>query len=514
MKRIVTPAEMQEIDRRTIQEFKIAGEVLMENAGNAVFKTIEDTFDDLPQKNIFVFCGKGNNGGDGFVIARLLKENGADPKVFVIGNLDNIKMDARIHFNKLIAAGVEPVFISETFDLPQQGPDLVIDALLGTGARGPLENELLKFVEEINRWREECGSYVVAVDIPSGLNGETGRVENIAVKADVTVTMGLPKTGLLFGNGKQFTGRLHIADIGFPESQTLSDKFALVEKTDIRKLFKPRKYDAYKYDFGKILIIAGSKGMSGAAFLTAKAALRIGAGLVKVAIPKSVAHVIENTLPEAMTLRMEETQDGTFTLATKDSLLDYMSWADAVAIGPGISQQAETLELISELLKNLDRPAVVDADAIIALAGQFELIRSVPSEIVFTPHLGEFAAFTQTLKDKILLDRVSQLKFFSRKLNKTILLKGSPTVIAGPYEQVFVNSTGNPGMATAGSGDVLTGIIAGLLGQGLSSEQAAYAGAYVHGLAGDLAKNEKTEMGLIASDIIDFIPGALTSVFA
>jgi NAD(P)H-hydrate epimerase len=513
MKKIVTPAEMQDIDRRTIHEFKIAGQVLMENAGNAVFKTIKDTFDDLPQKNIFVFCGKGNNGGDGFVIGRLLKENGATPKVFVNGNHDDIKMDARIHFNKLIATGVEPVFISETFDFPQSAPDLIVDALLGTGARGPLEKELLKAVETINRWRDEFSSYVLAVDIPSGLNGETGRAENVSVHADATVTMGLPKTGLLFGNGKQYTGSLHIADIGFPDALTENDKFALVEKADIRKLFKPRKHDAYKYDFGKVLIIAGSRGMSGAAFLTAKAALRIGAGLVKVAIPKSVAHVIENTLPEAMTLRMDETHDGTLTLATKDSLLDYMHWADAVAIGPGISQQAETLELISELLKKLDRPAVIDADAIIALAGQFELIRSVSSEIVFTPHLGEFATFSQTLKDRIFLDRVPQLKLFSCKLNKTILLKGSPTVIACPNEQVFVNSTGNPGMATAGSGDVLTGIIAGLLGQGLSSEQAAYAGAYVHGLAGDLAKNEKTEMGLIASDIIDFIPGALTSLF-
>ena len=505
---------MQDIDRRTIHEFKIAGEVLMENAGNAVFTTITDTYKDFQQKSIFVFCGKGNNGGDGFVIARLLKENGAAPKIFIIGALDDIKMDARIHFNKLIAAGVEPVFFSEDFDLSQFEPDIIIDALLGTGTRGPLEKDLLKAVEAINRWKEESGSHVIAVDIPSGLNGETGRVENTAVHADITVTIGLPKTGLLFGNGRQFTGTLHVADIGFPDSLTADDKFALVEKTDIKKLFKPRKHDAYKYDFGKILVIAGSRGMSGASFLTAKAALRIGAGLVKVAIPKNVAHVIENALPEAMTLRMEETADGTLALENRTALFDYMDWADVIALGPGISQQSETLELVLELVKKLERPSVIDADAIIALAGQFDLIRSVRSEIVFTPHLGEFAAFSQTLKDKILLDRVSQLKLFSRKLNKTILLKGSPTVVAGSHERIYVNPTGNPGMATAGSGDVLTGIIAGLLGQGLSSEEAAYAGAYIHGFSGDLAKNKNTEMGLIASDIIDHIPGALASIFS
>ncbi len=505
---------MQDIDRKAIREFRITGEALMENAGTAVFKVIIGAFESFQRKNIFVFCGKGNNGGDGFVIARLLKENGADPRVFVAGNLDDIKLDARIHFNKLIATGVEPVFLSDTFYFPETGPDLIVDALLGTGARGPLEKDLLKAVETINRWKNEYSSYVLAVDIPSGLNGESGRVENVSVHADATVTMGLPKTGLLFGNGRQYTGSLYIADIGFPESLTENDKFALVEKTDVRELLRPRKHDAYKYDFGKILIIAGSRGMSGAAFLTAKAALRVGAGLVKVAIPKSVAHVIENALPEAMTLRMDETRDGTLSLATKDSLSDYIHWADALAIGPGISQQTETLELITELVKKLEKPAVIDADAIIALAGQFDLIRSVASEIVFTPHLGEFAAFSQTLKEKILLDRVAQLKMFSRKLNKTILLKGSPTLVAGPNEQVFVNATGNPGMATAGSGDVLTGIIAGLLGQGLSSGQAGYAGAYLHGFAGDLAKKEKTEMGLIASDLIDFIPEALTSIFS
>lgn len=201
MKRIVTPAEMQDIDRRTIHEFRITGEALMENAGAAVFKVIIGAFESFQRKNIFVFCGKGNNGGDGFVIARLLKENGADPRVFVVGNLDDIKLDARIHFNKLIATGVEPVFLSDTFYFPQTGPDLIVDALLGTGARGPLENDLLKAVETINRWKDEYSSYVLAVDIPSGLNGESGRVENVSVHADATVTMGLPKPDCYSGMG-------------------------------------------------------------------------------------------------------------------------------------------------------------------------------------------------------------------------------------------------------------------------------------------------------------------------
>ena len=512
MKKIVTPHEMQEIDRKTIQNFKITGEVLMECAGSAVFHRIAEIYSEFKTKRILVFCGKGNNGGDGFVVARYLKENGADPKVFVVGTLQDIKMAARIHFNKLAAAGVEPIFISDGSHLDREKPDLVIDALLGTGTRGPLDRELSELVTRINRWRSSQGCYVLAVDIPSGLNGETGVVENTAINANETVTMGLPKSGLLFGDGKQFTGILHVEDIGFPVELTREGKLALVEKDDIKKLLPSRRHDAYKYDFGKVLIIAGSRGMSGAAFLTAKAALRIGAGLVKVALPEGIAHVIENSMPEAMTLRMEETSEGSLAYRNKDRLIQYLEWADVVAIGPGLSQHEETIQLILDIVQRLNKPAVIDADAITALAGKFELIASVKPDIIFTPHVGEFAVLSGVVKEKIISDQVTHVRNLARKLGKIILLKGSPTVIASSHERVFVSNTGNPGMATAGSGDVLTGTLVGLLAQGVSANEAAYAGAYIHGTAGDLAKKEKTEMGLIASDIIEYLPGAIASI--
>lgn len=514
MKTIVTPTEMQEIDRKTIRDFGVSGENLMERAGKAVFDLINSTLPDYRNQNVFIFCGKGNNGGDGFVIARYLREGGANPKIFVTGSLTDIKNDARIHFDKLNVAGAQPVFISEGYDFSHECPGIIIDAILGTGTRGSLDGELLEIVNRINTWRELQGSFVLSVDIPSGLNGETGLVENTAVHAHATVTMGLPKCGLLFGNGKLYTGNLHVADIGFPDELTRGDNFALIEKNDIKRLLKPRKHDAYKYDFGKVLIIAGSQGMSGAAFLTAKSALRMGAGLVKVAIPEGVAHVIENSLPEAMTLRMKETKKGSLAYRNKDRLLEYVDWADVVAIGPGISQNKETTRLILELVEKLKRPAVIDADAIVALTGKSTLISSVKSEFVFTPHIGEFAALSGVLKENVLADRVVHVKTFSRKLNKTILLKGSPTIIGASDGRLFVSNTGNPGMATAGSGDVLTGIIAGLLAQRLNAEEAACSGAYIHGLAGDMAKLRKTEIGLIASDIIDMIPVALQSVIA
>ncbi len=512
MKRIVTPTEMQEIDRRTIQDHKIPGELLMERAGQEVFRHLRESLSNLKDKVIYVFCGRGNNGGDGFVVARCLREHGAQPEVFVTGNLQDIKMDARIHFNKMIAAGIDPVFVSRQTEFDKDAPDVIVDALLGTGSRGALEDDMLMLVCKINEWRQSHGSYIVAIDIPSGLNGETGEYENAAVCANSTVTMGLPKTGLLFGKGRQYAGQLHIADLGFPKLLTEGGSCTLVERADIKRLLKPRRHDAYKYEFGKVLVVAGSRGMSGAAWLTGKSALRIGAGLVKVAMPAGVAHVLENSLPEAMTLHMEETPEGTLAYKNFERLSEYIQWADVVALGPGLSQNHETIELVKSLCKNLNRPAVIDADAIIALAGEFEMIAAATSDLVLTPHLGEFAAFSQVLKDKILTDRVSQVRSMSKKIKKCILFKGSPTLISGSSGHVYVCNKGNPGMATAGSGDVLTGAIVGLMAQGLAVEEAAYAGAYIHGMAGDMVSLSKTEMGLIASDIIEHIPEALKQI--
>ncbi len=514
MKKIVTPQQMQEIDRKTIQDFRISGEILMENAGRAVFDFVKSSFTGFVNKKIFVFCGKGHNGGDGLVIARLLKESGASPTVFLLGSLNELKTDIRIPYNKLVAVGIHPNFFSEILEGSFGAvPDLVIDALLGTGAQGALQNPILKMVGQINTWKK-LGVKVVAVDIPSGLNGESGKAETTAVLADDTITIGLPKTGLLFGDGKKYCGRLHVADIGFPEALAGGGDLMLVEKNDVKKLLKPRKQDAYKHDFGRVLIVAGSKGMSGAAYLAAKACLRIGAGLVKVAMPASAVHAVENLLPEAMTAGLDETEERTLSLSAKEKIGELIEWCDVLAIGPGLSQNKETASLIRKICKKLDKPAVIDADAIFALAGEIELIQNMESEIIFTPHAGEFAGFTGISKERIAHDRIISAGNFSRQTGKTLLLKGSPTMIAEKSGKIFVTHTGNPGMATAGSGDVLTGVIAGLMAQGLTTGEAGYGGAFIHGLAGDKAKTENTEMGLIASDIIDYLPRAIASVLA
>lgn len=505
MLKIVTPIEMQEIDRKTIHDYGISQESLMDRAGKAVADAIK--FSGVP--SVYVFCGKGNNGGDGFVAARYLKSAGLDPKVFALGSVQNMKMDILIPYNKMIAAGVQPVFIQSTTELPSESPDIVIDALLGTGTKGELESLLHELVTKINEWKAEFGSKVYAVDIPSGLEGESGKALEAAVMADTTITMGLPKKGLIFGEGRNYTGSLRVADLGFPHELTRGGDVLMIESRDIRKLLKPRPHDSYKYSFGKVLIIAGSREMTGAAMLTAKSALRSGAGLVKLVVPESLASIFQTALPEVMTIGVIETPEGSIAWDALEKLQGMVEWCNVLAIGPGLSQHEQTIKLVQEICRKLDKPAVIDADGIYALAGEFELVADIPADVIFTPHAGEFAMLSGVEKEKLVQDRITSVRTHARRLHKTILLKGSPTIIASATGPALINVTGNPGMATAGSGDVLTGIIAGLMAQGLDSEKAGYAGAFLHGLAGDLAKIDKTEEGVIAGDLIDYLPAAL-----
>ncbi len=508
MKRIVTPAEMQEIDRKTIQEYAIPGEALMEKAGQSVHDAILTYYSGCRNMRIAIFCGKGNNGGDGLVVARLLKLSGAQPRVFILGSMQALRTDSLVQYNKVIAAGLQPTFLDEErFEKFEERPDLIVDALMGTGARGDLRGALYQIVRTINEWRAE-GSKIIAVDIPSGLNGESGRPENMVIRAHLTVTMGLPKTGLLFGDGKNYTGELIVADLGFPIPLMQGGDVQLIEAYDIRDRLPERRHDAHKHTFGKILMVGGSQGMTGAVVLAAKAAMRAGAGLVRVAAPAAVTNVIRTTVPEVMTVDLESTAAGSLSKAAVPKLLEQLEWCNVLAMGCGLSQHDETTAVVKEVVRQLNKPAVLDADAIISLAGEFELIQNVRADVLFTPHAGEFAMLSGTIKEKLLQDRPAYTRAAAKKLQKPILLKGSPTLVADPTGPIYVNPSGNPGMATGGSGDVLTGMIAALMGQGLSAIEGGYVGAYLHGVAGDLAVADKTERGLLAGDLIDYLPKA------
>jgi NAD(P)H-hydrate epimerase len=426
-----------------------------------------------------------------------------------LGQIPDLKHDALLNFNRLVATGVPVQFLNQSSaELPEEAPDLIIDAILGTGTKGDLEGLINKIVHQINYWKMSFGSSIIAVDIPSGLNGETGYVGNTAVLADATITFGLPKQGLIFGEGKKYSGELIISDIGLPESLVTGGERLLIEREDIRVLFKPRNPNAYKYQYGKALVVAGSRVMSGAALLTASAVLRSGAGMLKVAIPEGIAHVIENRLPEAMTVALPQTTSGSLSSKAMDSMKELIDWCDVMAVGPGISRNEETQGFICELIRVAGKPAVIDADAIIALSGCKDDLRANDTPMVFTPHIGEFSVLAGIESSAVNDNRMFHLIQTVRKLRKTILLKGSPTFIAGPNSPLWISNHGNPGMATAGCGDVLTGIITGFMAQGLSCDEAAYAGAWIHGLAGDLAAKEKTQYGLIAGDLIDYLPAA------
>jgi NAD(P)H-hydrate epimerase len=507
MKKIVTPAEMQSIDRETIEHRGVPGEDLMERAGRAVFNKLIGLVPDVLNRSVRVICGKGNNGGDGFVVARHLRGHGVSSDVFVAGAESDIKGDAGRHYRLLADSGARVEFIDDVDDLPEAPPDVVVDALLGTGTRGKLDGLYLDLVRRMNAFKQDAGTLLMSIDIPSGLNGETGQADE-AVLADHTVTMGLPKTGLLLGAGKKFVGHLHVVDIGFPPDLLDGGDLRWVEGEDVRWLFPPRRHDAHKYDFGRLLIVAGSKGMSGAAFLCARAAARSGAGMIKVAMPKSAVHVIEQRAPEVLSVALDETEAGSLTTRAAGSLQELVGWCDGLAIGPGLSRHPETIELVRDLIRELRKPAVVDADAVVALGGEATLIRSCNAPLIFTPHAGELAALSGMAREEIRRDRAGCTRRTACLLNKIVILKGSPTLVSDSAGITYVCSTGNPGMATGGSGDVLTGVIGAFMVQGLDAVQAAYAGAYVHGLAGDLARADKGERGLISSDLIEYLPKA------
>jgi NAD(P)H-hydrate epimerase len=388
---------------------------------------------------------------------------------------------------------------------------LVVDALLGTGLSAEVTGRYGDAIDCIN----ESGRPVVAVDLPSGLHADTGAMLGRAVRATLTATLGLPKLGLYQHHGVNLAGFVRVVDIGFPPAyiDAVPSRTNLITDSFVQATLPDRPLASHKGTFGHAGIIAGSVGKTGAAAMAAKAALRIGAGLVTVATPSSINDVLEAKLLEAMTAPMPETKARTFARAAFDRLVSFMAARSAIAIGPGLSTHPETVELVQALIKHLDRPTVLDADALNALAGRASLLTACKTPPILTPHPGEMARLeTDTNPRPINEDRIGTAVRFARERGVFVVLKGARTVIARPDGIAAICPTGNPGMATAGTGDVLTGMLVGLLAQGLASWEAACAATYLHGTAGDLAACTKGQSGLIAGDVIEHIPQAITKV--
>jgi len=525
--KLVTAATMREMDRRAIEEFHIPGMVLMENAALRVVEAIVERYGPLEGKRVVVLCGKGNNGGDGFAIARHLHVRyGA--KVSVDTTLPSLppssqkpEGDAATCLMAALSAGV-PILTftadaSKMYGSAVASADIIVDALLGTGGRGPVEGLAARLIAIINRRRT---GKVVAVDIPSGVNADTGGVDGGALEADLTVTFALAKPGLVCYPGAANVGELVVANIGMPAA--LVDEvpaFAVTtEAANVAHVVPKRENgrDTNKGKFGHVLVVAGSRGFLGAANMSAHAAARTGAGLVTLAVPDSLLTAAMSTVnPVIMTRALPETGEGTFAKIAVDAVLKLAEKVTAVAIGPGLGSHVdETAEFVREVVRRCPVPIVVDADALNVLASEPDhgqsIIAGRTAATVLTPHPGEMGRLVGKSTADVQADRFAVAQDVADRYKCTILLKGARTVIASPEQPFNINMTGNPGMASGGMGDALTGVIGALLGMKVDPHAAASAGAYLHGDAGDIAAERiGGAAGLLATDLIDSLPAAL-----
>lgn len=536
--KLVTASQMQDIDRQTIEKFGISGQELMERAGLSVADKIKEMY--LREK-VVVLAGSGNNGGDGLVAARELFSSGWDVKVLMLEDLDKLGPDCRVQFEAARQMGVAVEFIKE---IPETflSNTVVIDAIFGTGLKRNIKGYMARVIEDLNRTTLP----VVSVDIPSGISADTGEIMAAAVKAAHTVTFGLPKRGHFLYPGAEYTGSLSVADIGFPKELLVSDKLnvELLGKDNVSLLVQRRPRYSHKGDYGHILIVAGSRGKTGAALMAAKACMRAGAGLVTIGVPESLMNIFQTRVTEEMVLPLPDRSDGTLSAKASEEILKFLSEkADVLCIGPGIGVSKDTHKLMMELLTYSETPMIVDADGINSISqvegkrqGAIGVLKKAKAPIILTPHTGEMARLLQgtrgkgqslkcemrsaecgikskiqPLKSKIAeieQDRIGIALGFSKETGTCLVLKGVPTVISRADGRAFINSTGNSGMATAGTGDVLSGIISAFVGKGMVPMEAAMLGVYMHGLAGDLAAKDKGEYSLIASDIIEALPAA------
>lgn len=497
--KVVTSYEMANIDKLTIQKYGIPSIVLMERAALSVVNHLKE----FNSENVIVLAGPGNNGGDGIACGRILKNKINNIKIFQLFPKTKLSEDCRVQLEIAKKFGVAVTF-GYPSDEEIMKADIIIDAIFGTGLKRVIEGKLAQFIEKLNSFKK----FVVAVDIPSGVSSDTGEILGVAVKSSLTVTFGLPKRGHILYPGKEFVGRLFVEDIGFPKELIQADelKVSLIEKDFARSLIPQRPEYSHKGKYGHVFVIAGSVGKTGAAIMTAKASLRAGSGLVTLSVPACLKVVFQSKVLEEMLIPLPCT---TITLS-KQAIPEIMNFIenkiDVVAFGPGVGVNEDIEEILKELIVKCPCPIVIDADGITVLSKIKEVLKQAKSKIVLTPHPGELSRLINLSVKDIEKQRIDIAQKVSKDLNVVIVLKGVPTVIAEPEGMVYINTTGNPGMATGGSGDVLTGIIASLIGQGLEPFNASVLGVYIHGLSGDIASCSKGQHGLIAGDIIESLP--------
>ena len=513
--RILNAAQMREADRFTIEEVGIQSLVLMENAGRQVVAAMEAAYESQLDGRVGVLCGRGNNGGDGFVVARTLIQRGADATVFVIGSVADVRGDARTNLDIIGRLGVTVVEVGDeqTWELHFSEISqctLLVDAIFGTGLTSALGGMMETVVADINA----SGIPIVSIDLPSGMSADTPHLVGDCIDASMTVTLAAPKLPLVLPPGEAHAGDVVIADIGIPPDVLEGldgPQIDLLTPEQVRMLVEPRTPESHKGDFGRVTIIAGSRGKTGAAHLAAAGALRSGAGLVTVATPASCLPILASMASEIMTEPLAEASNGTVVAAAIDAVLEFRH--DVIACGPGLGHGPAVAEFVRALLDRSTVPLVLDADALTVLADDpSALVGREERSVIITPHPGEMARLVGASVDEVQANRIQVATDFAVTRRLYVVLKGHRTILATPEGHVFVNPTGNAGMATGGTGDVLTGTVAAWLAQLLDAEAACRLAVFLHGAAGDLAEDGHGQVAMTATDLVARLGEALNQL--
>ena len=514
---LLTADEMREMDRQTIESFGLPGRVLMENAGRGATRVLMNWFPDIASQSVGVVAGRGNNGGDGFVIARYLFQHQVDVKVYLLSESNKLQGNAAENFHLLGELGVPVAEIPDEESFNRYRTEMAhrqiwVDAILGTGLNSDVKGFFKTVIEFINSTHRP----VLAVDIPSGLHTDTGQPCGICISAKLTATFAFPKIGHVQLPGADYVGELHVIDIGIPPfiARKTQPRQHLLLPEDIRQMIAPRPLDMHKGGSGHLLVIAGAPGKTGAAAMCTMSAMRAGAGLVTLGIPESLNPVLEPQVMEPMSFGLPETPGGSLSDEAADPILDLLADKRCLALGPGMGTDPDTARLVHRLVQESPVPLVVDADGLNNLASEPDILINASSTIILTPHPGEMARLIGTSAKEIQADRVGCARRFAEFYKVYVVLKGARTVIAQPDGHVYINLSGNPGMASGGMGDVLTGLISGFIAQGYSLEKAAQIGVFLHGTAADELSQTMGPFGYIASDVMNQLPLTIKNLMA
>lgn len=514
--KVATGRQMAELDRITVEQYGISTLVLMENAGRScaerILRILQEKVGAPEEASVAIVCGRGNNGGDGMVIARHLQNRGVYLEVFLLSEVENLSRDARTQYEILRRMDVETRIIRDqdgVVDLRSylEEVHLCVDAILGTGLSSPLQGIVRDVVETINL----SMATVFAVDIPSGIDATSGRILGEAIRADYTGTFGLLKLGQVLLPGSIHCGETDIYDIGIPSKAVFEAeiKTEALEERVVKSMLSIRPPDFHKGDAGRVYVVGGSPGMTGAPCLAGQAAMRMGAGLITVVVPASLHRVVEAKLMEVMSAGVEDGGTGSFRKECVPEVLEKISRADFVVLGPGLGAYPGAAEFIAEIVPRIKVPFLIDADGLNALAGQVEILRRAVAPCIVTPHPGEMARLTRESIEAIEASRIGSAQHFAEEENVTVILKGARTIIATPKGDVFINTTGNPYMASGGMGDALSGMVAALASQGLSPTDAACSGVFLHGMSADILVRRHPMSTVSATDVIENIREAL-----